>query len=359
MSELEQTQIAILGEEVVATLDQRSIDSLQFLPDNPRVYAAVRDLPGFEQLSDEEQQLKIFEQLQKEPSVKNLRPQIEKDGGLQEPILVRHDTSQVIEGNSRLAIYRQLHREHPQEERWQTIRCLVVSKLSPAQQIRVLGQAHLHGKTDWTPYAKALFCYRWVREDKNEPKELHEFSGLSVHFINKQVAVVELMIENQDDMEKRYSHYNVALTNQKISSVIKSKDNKQLRKVILSGIKNEEFTAQELRDWLPVVLQKQKVAKKFASGSITLKDAHDRAEVTETKNRFDRILGLLDAIETREISNLDFAEVRAVQSVARKVNSKSKRLLDAVGHRVQETARRTRNRENFANSKPEGHHLST
>ena len=340
MSDFEKTQIAILGEEVTATPDDLPVDSLLFLADNPRVYAAIRGIPSFNQLTDDEKQPQIFEQLLKEPSVKNLRPEIERDGGLQEPILVRHDTKQVIEGNSRLAVYRQLNKEDPHDERWQTIRCLVVSTLTPEHQVRLLGQAHLRGKTEWSAYAKALFCHRWVHEDRNEPKELSRISGFSVKSINKEVKVVELMRENNDDKENHYSYYNVALTNQKIPSAISPTVKNPLRDMVLSGIRKEEFTAQQLRDCLPVVLDKPKVANKFATGKITLMDAHDRAEVSPTKKSLDRIYGLLEAIEIKRISKLNFAEIRAVQQVVRKVNKKASRLSEAVDRRVAETGQK-------------------
>ena len=359
MSEFEHTRISILGEEVEATPDRLPIDSLQFLPDNPRVYAAVRKITGFDKLTDEEKQPKIFEQLLNEPSVKNLRPEIERDEGLQEPILVRHDTKQVIEGNSRLAIYRQLNAENPEDERWQSIRCLVVGTLRPEQQVRVLGQAHLRGKTDWSSYAQALFCYRWVVELQNLPEELSEISGFTVQFIKKQVAIVKLMKENGDEVESHYSSYNVLLTSKKISAAVTRTDANKLRNVVLDGIKNENFTAQQLREWLPVVLAKTKVTKKFASGSISLRVAHERAEVSATKNHFDRILGLLDAIETREFSNLNYAEIRTVKQVARKVNNKAKRLLDAVEQRVDETGTKKRQKRSYVSKTTASHHLAT
>ena len=105
--------------------------------------------------------------LLQEPSVKNLIPEIRRDEGLQDPITVRHDTWQVIEGNSRLAAYRKLAEESDGDQ-WTHIRCLVVTSLTDDQQTRLLGQAHLHGKTDWSPYAKALFCFRWVVEENRD-----------------------------------------------------------------------------------------------------------------------------------------------------------------------------------------------
>ena len=337
MSYGEQTTISILGDEVVATHCSLDIKKLLFLPDNPRVYAAIRKIEGFEQLTRDEQQEKIYNELLSEPSVQNVRPEIKRDGGLQEPITIRRDTLEVIEGNSRLAVYRELHNADPHDERWQTIRCLDIGTPTRKQQFRLLGQAHLHGKTEWTAFARALFCYRCVCEEGESPDELKETTGLTVKAINKQIDIVELMQENEDEKESHYSYYDVAMTNRKISSEIRQRKDNPLRDIVLAGIREENFTAQQLRDWLPVVLDKPKVAKKFASGAIDLKDAHDRAEVSETKTRLDRILGLLDAIETKDINGLDFAEIRAVHQVAKKINTRANRLCTGVEQRVEAT----------------------
>ena len=333
------TTISILEEEVSATHVHLDISRLLFLPDNPRVYAAIRKIEDFGKLTLDEQQEAIYRQLLTEPSVQNVRTEIERDGGLQDPILVRNDTWEVIEGNSRLAVYRQLNGADPHEERWQTIRCLVIGKPTRKQQVRLLGQAHLNGKTDWSAYARALFCYRWVREDNEDPDELSQISGLTARAIKKQVDIIELMQENLDEKESHYSYYDVAMTNRKVYAGIQQRENNPLRNTVLSGIRDERFTAQQLRDWLPVVLEKKKVAKRFASGAIDLRYAHEQAEVSQTKNRLTRILGMLNAIESKDIRNLDFAEVRAVQQVARRVSTRARGLLNGVDKRVAETAK--------------------
>ena len=101
-------EIKILGKAIPLTSDYRNIEELYFLGENPRVYAVTHGEPGFEDLMREEQQEVIFQKLCKEPSVKNLIPEVRRHGGLMEPILVREDTREVIEGNSRLAVYRHL-----------------------------------------------------------------------------------------------------------------------------------------------------------------------------------------------------------------------------------------------------------
>ena len=141
----DETTIAIMKEQVSARHERVPIHELQFLPDNPRVYAAIREMSDVDDLTPEEKQTRIYERLLLEPSVKKLKPEIERDGGLQDPITVRWDRRQVIEGNSRLAVYRKLWKE-TRDERWASIRCLVVTELTDDQQTRLLAQTHLHGR---------------------------------------------------------------------------------------------------------------------------------------------------------------------------------------------------------------------
>ena len=112
--------IQILKEEIDVGSDYIELDRLKFLKDNPRVYACTHAEPNFDTLTTDEQQHIIFEKLRQEPSVKKLRPDIKQHGGLIEPILIRWDTMEVIEGNSRLAVYKIL-RDSGAGEDWDLI----------------------------------------------------------------------------------------------------------------------------------------------------------------------------------------------------------------------------------------------
>ena len=101
-------EIKILERAIPLGSDMMNIRQLKFLKDNPRVYACTHGEPDFDQLLEEEQQDIIYSRLLDEPSVKNLERDVKRHGGLMEPILVRLDTKEVIEGNSRLAVYRKL-----------------------------------------------------------------------------------------------------------------------------------------------------------------------------------------------------------------------------------------------------------
>lgn len=303
--------IAVLGKDISTSQEQIPIEKLKFLTDNPRVYAVIREMEDFEGRTDDEKQSLIYDCLLKEPSVKNLIPEIKRDRGLQEPIIVRWDTQEVIEGNSRLAAYRKLNNDEPDNETWNKIRCQVVTELTDDQQTRILGQVHLHGKTDWSPYAKALYCYRWVVEDKKKTSELSKIAGFSKQEINKYVSIIKLMSQNNELKNSRYSYYNVLVQNRKISTKIN--EDSGLKKVLFQKIKTQEFTAQELRDKLPTIINKPKILRKFQNKKIKLDEAYDRAKISGAEQKLKKIrLGLND-IENDDILSLERPEANAMK----------------------------------------------
>ena len=210
--------IAILGESIDVASGRRDISSLRFLQENPRVYTVTHGQAGFESKPPEEQQEEIFLALRNEPSVKNLQADIRRHGGLMEPILIRHDTNEVIEGNSRLAVYRLLH-EDEGNGRWAKIDCDIVSRLTDEQQTAYLNQIHIKGKTKWTAYEKANFAY--VSQKKGYSySDMVDLFGETEPTIRTRVKVIEAMLENEDGEQSNFSYYDVIVRNQKIKSEI-------------------------------------------------------------------------------------------------------------------------------------------
>lgn len=337
----DETTIAIMGHDVPASNELIAIDKLHFLPDNPRVYAAIREMADFPGLTAEEKQLRIYERLLQESSVKNLIPEIQRDGGLQDPIIVRWDTQEVIEGNSRLAAYRKLN-EDPDDDKWTQIRCLVVKTLTDDQQTRLLGQSHLHGKTEWSPYAKALFCYRWVVEERRDIATLANLSGFTSAEIKKNVKTIEFMQENDDNTLSHFSYYYVLVRNRAISSAIE--DSKPLRDTLLSQIKTEDFTAQEMRERLPTIIDKPRILRKYEKGDVTLEDAYDRAKISGAEQRLKKIRDGLDDIEQDDLSSLEHNQLKAVEQVVRQIRRSLERVSKMVEAKLAEksTTRRPR-----------------
>ena len=312
--------IKILGESIPLTDDFISIEQLKFLKDNPRVYACTHSVDGFEEMIEEEQQLVIYQKLLQESSVRNLIPDIKRHGGLLESILVRNDTSEVIEGNSRLAVYRKLFEEKNEDGDWELIPCDIVSSLSDEQLAAYLNEVHVKGKTQWPAYEKANFAYIHWGEKRWRLEKIAEMFGESVATIRTRIKIIELMKENNDGERSRFSYYDVIIRKKEITDVLNQ--NCELKECLLSKIKKinlvkeedgqghrrriieNEFTAQQLRDYLPVVIKKQKVLKKFVSGDVDLIEAHQRANISRIEVNLRDATNRISGIEKSDVNKL-------------------------------------------------------
>ena len=337
-----ENEIKILGEVIRVSNDYLSIHELKFMEDNPRVYSCIHGEPDFDNLPEVVQQERIFENLKKEQSVKNLKSEIKRHGGLMEQILVRFDTKQVIEGNSRLAVYRILH-EETKDENWELIPCNIVSSLTEEQQIAFLNQIHVKGKTKWSAYEKANFAY--VRKEKKWTfKKIAGLFGESEMTIRTRVKVIETMRENDDTDRSHFSYYDVLVRNGDISKEIK--ENKDLRKVLFERIRSlgnveegesPDFTALELREKLPVIIQKPKVLKKYIEGKLDLGTAYQSAEISNAQQKVRKATAILDGIERKDITSLSGNDLNALDQDLRK--------LVRTTDRINRTMERTNGRE--------------
>lgn len=325
----QQPTLSLMGELVEYSFDELPIDKLLLMPDNPRIYAAVRKLDDFNKGLTEQEQKRILELMLNESSVNHLMAEIRRDGGLQVPIVVRWDTRQVIDGNSRLAVYRKL-KEEGEDGPWEAIPCQVIAGLTQRQQARLLAQAHLRGQTEWTPQAKALYCYRWVEEEKVEVGEFANLSGFTAHDVTKNVEAVSLMGENADEKQTNFSYYNAIVRNPVISSEIKN--NVDFRTTLFSQIKGAEmhFTAQQMRDRLPKVIAKPKLLRKYSRGDVSLEVAYDRARQSTAQQRLRDARGKLEDVSKKEILRLEPSELGAVKQQVKYVCRAVKRIAGAL-----------------------------
>ena len=314
-------QIIIRNQPIDTGVDELPLDDLLFLKENPRVYAHTYGVDGFAELSPEEQQEKIFEKLKLEESVKRLLPEIQSHGGLIEPILVRVDTREVIEGNSRLAAYRILRSRDP-EGPWERIRCDIVSGLTDDQLSAYLNQIHVKGKTKWSAYEKANFSY--VRKKRGmKIDDIAELFDESPKTIRIRTDVIEMMKENGDNTQEHFSYYDVIVRTPKIGKAMKDE---RVRNKILKQIRNlgssaskTNFTAQDLRRKLPVILEKNKVRKDWLKGGTDLDTAYQRAKISRVEDTVRRAKELLSDISDIEVERLEPQRLNAFRMDVRKL----------------------------------------
>ncbi len=326
---MKENEIKIFRQTVQIRNDYLNIDDLKFLRENPRVYSCIYAEQDFDTFSEDEQQKEIFEKLRAEPSVRNLKPEIERHGGLMERILVRYDTKEVIEGNSRLAVYRILHEETKNED-WEFIPCDIVSKLSDEQQTAYLNQIHIKGKTKWSAYEKANFAYARRTQGFPIPK-IAELFGESEATIRTRIKGVEMMRNNKDRKRSHFSYYDVLVRyHSNDMDLLPDLKDSLLKRIHGLGDNEEDssdFTAQELRKKLPAIIKKPKVRKNFIEESVTLDNAYHRAKISNVQEKIREAKAILEGIEKKNINELNKNALNAFRQDVRKLERGIERIV--------------------------------
>lgn len=245
-------------------------ERLRFFPENPRVYNLLN--AGGRLPSQDEIQAKLLDL----EHVRVLILDIQLNGGLIDPLIVREGSYEVLEGNSRLAAYRALAKRDP--IKWARLRCTLLPRdLDEALIFALLGQYHVKGKKAWLPFEQAGFLYRRYKVHHLDFKKLASEIGLSFRTVKHLVDTYEFMLANEEPPE-RWSYYDEYLKSSKIK---KARDvQPELDSVIVRKIKAGEIDrAVEIRDELPHICLAPKVLRKFADGRLSFENAHEQAVV--------------------------------------------------------------------------------
>ena len=137
-------------------------------------------------------------------SYQRLKHSIKASGGIIQPIIVKRtgdDRYLCVEGNTRVAIYRQLRGEDKRagldEERWKSIPATVRDDMDEQEAHKIRLQVHLVGNRQWDPYSKGKYLNELVKDYKMPMAELVGYCGGSQ-------SDVQQSIEAYRDMEAHY-----------------------------------------------------------------------------------------------------------------------------------------------------------
>ncbi len=248
---------------VHADVDQ---SKLQFYEANPRIYSMIRKdgrVPS---------QAEIQDRLLSMDHVKELILDIKRNGGLIEPILVRRDSNEVLEGNSRLAAYRALAEKEP--IRWAKIRCILLpGDIRDNLTFALLAQLHIKGKKDWAPFEQAGFLYRRFHEQKIDMPTLAAETGLSQKRVQLLIGTYDFMTACDESDITHWSHYEEYLKSRVIQ---KARDKyPSFDQTVVTLIQHDpQFKAVDVRDRLPkICLGPPRALKKFSEGNMSFEDA--------------------------------------------------------------------------------------
>ena len=318
----------ILGQSMEFTFKDLPISQLKFWHENPRVYSEVYSMYERGDQPEEENegvlQEKIYKTLCQLDNIRRLRANIEHAGGLTEAIIVRKredsETYDVLEGNRRLAACRMILDKSDESVEniritLRTIPCEVAPVGLPEEHVfALLGNLHLHGKSAWSPFAKASYIKRRyeklncdvdrvAREINDGPKE-----------VKRQIDNIKLMHEFEERDTDMYSFYDVLHLNRNSKDAINESDFKKQKLVKEAREwRNEKRQATEFRKALSNMYKDRKVAKKFFNGeqNFSLEEASEEAIA---KGSTDVILNRLKKFRTAltndktQLLNLDHTE---------------------------------------------------
>lgn len=253
---------------------------LSFYVDNPRVYSALRGNGN-----DNPTQPEIEAKMRSMEHVKELRYQIEQNGGLIEALIVVKwdDEYVVLEGNSRLAAYRILADKDP--IKWKQVRCNVLPEtITEAEIFTLLGTLHLVKKKDWTKYEQAAYVYRQQKASGLPINTLAKNVGLSPATVKKYIDVYEFMVKCEDNVQSHWNFYEQYATN---SGIKKYRDTyPEMDNEIVTQIKTGKIKrAEDIRDKLGKIAKSsdqtaKRIMKDIIGGNTSLDQGYARFEAT-------------------------------------------------------------------------------
>ena len=281
------------GQEISVRNGYLPIHDLSFYTENPRIYSLIQR-PGVEPSQNE-----ILDRLRKLDHVKQLIQSIRANGGLTDPMLVRDGDLVVLEGNSRLAAYRELARNDAIKWGKAKVR-LLPSGISETLVFALLGEYHIIGRKDWAPYEQAGYLYRRNVIHGVSAQSMASEMGLPVKTVNRLISTYKFMVEHDETSVTRWSYYDEYLKSTIAGRA--RRENPRLDDIVVHKIKSREIPAAvDVRDKLVKLLDAAKVGPEptriFVSGDKTFDRAFESAQDRGIDNmwlrRFKRFRGEL------------------------------------------------------------------
>lgn len=264
-------EFLIRGKRIPVITKEVPQHELKFYLENPRLYSMVRGN------GDEPTEAEIEERLLQMEHVKQLVQSIQFNGGLIDPVIVRGGDMVVLEGNSRLAAYRCLAKKDALK--WGRLKAKILpTDISDSDIFALLGEYHIHGKTNWAPFEQAGYLYR-RHKNQNVPIDvLSKEINLPKSQINHLIAVRDFMLKHDEHEINRWSYYDEYLKNRKIANA--RTDYPELDELVVKKIRSGEIpTAMILRDGLKNICQAGgKTLSRFVDSRLDFKEACDSAD---------------------------------------------------------------------------------
>lgn len=206
-------KIPIAGEMIEVLRDDLDIDKINLDPENPRI--------GYwsdNQIKKEFSQDEIaFALREKSDDVNRLKLSIEIHEGIMNPIWIYKKDGKflVIDGNTRLEIFKDLRRKYPNKDNYKKIPCEILPE-NVGEKVKnfIRLMQHLRGINDWEVYERARMLYiLWEKRGYTE-EELQSQTKLNKSQIRRWIEAYKNMTEqflpeygSQSDALSKFSYF--------------------------------------------------------------------------------------------------------------------------------------------------------
>jgi hypothetical protein len=310
-----QFQVNLEGLPVVVEHGRVALDTLELDPQNPRIGLYKDSLPKTT-LSDHDIRHAITNR--SPDAYSKLRDSIEINQGIINSIWIgpiQHGKHLVIEGNTRVLIYRELTRKYPNIDTWKTVPANILPVGIKDSQINFIRlEAHLRGVTEWDAYERARYLYVLNEKEGYSAPRLEQLTRLRRSDIETEIRAFR-------DMNEIYNPKfpNDPYQSQKFSYFVEFERNNRLKQQVQnSGLGIKDFCewvgtqriprAENVRQ-LGQILSDEKATEHF------LADGYDRAIQYLALAQPDLVSPLFQRIEdvVERLKRLTFYEVDEIR----------------------------------------------
>jgi len=314
--------ITLSGKKMKVKLRRIPINKLLFDEFNPRI-SLGRDshLEALGKKSMSQDEIAYF--LSLPAPFNDLKTSIRNNRGAMNPIWVypKDDKFVVIEGNSRLCAYLELHDDEPNNPAFENINCYVLPhEIDEETKDFIRLTAHLHGQTEWDKYEQSKYLYQLYNDKLYPIDDLVKKTKLSRKEIMESIEAYQIMEQEFSKIfpptdrgyVHKFSYFKEFVTNKKLIGTMEEKGFNH--KHFCEWVANEKFNkAQEIRG-LKDIIENDRTLKVF------LKKDYERArdvlrDIIPEKT--DKIYGIMSEL-TERLNQLPLKEIKEIESGGRK-----------------------------------------
>lgn len=247
------TQLTIAGMSVEVTHENVPLDSLRLDPDNPRIRLQMDMVRKKPKTPDE-----LMALMREQNGYDALQRQIRIDGGISDPLMVRHD-GRIVEGNTRFTVLSVLSKTPGGTKKWGMV---PVTRLPPdvpekVIQLQMAGY-HVSGKSGWRPSAQAAHMCMLLEQGGASMEEVATITRMSPKKVQQHIDAYKYLVhevipelegasaaEKQEILESKFNHAKEFISRRTLQPM---REDAGARKDVAKMIAEGQLTGMQVRD---------------------------------------------------------------------------------------------------------------